>query len=54
MNTFLCKAGLLKNYFTQLGVQAGVWWSYPISPYFDQVCSYLPFERTFLEMFSVT
>lgn len=26
--------------------------SFPISSYFDQVCSYLSFERPFLEMFS--
>lgn len=44
----------VKNFFTQLVVQAGVWWSFPISPYFNQVCSYLSFEKPFLEMFSVT
>lgn len=53
-NTFLCKAELIKNSFTQLGVQAGVWWSFPISPYFNQDGSYLSFDRPFLEMFSVT
>lgn len=54
MNTFLCKAGLLKNSFNPLGVQAGVRQSFPISSYFDQICSCLSFERPFLEMSSVT